>query len=274
MNTATLSDVQNFMDRITTTPERTPGRFLVYGDGGLGKTSWAAYSRNPIFAMSRGETGLETLINSGQISPTPSISLEKWEESEQFVDWLLNERHDYGTLVFDAINGFEHMLYEYVCKKDYGGVWTGGKDSFMSWYQGHRHATTYWSAFFDKLDELRKKRNMSIILLCHQQVTNYDNPEGADYHRIIPDMYKDQYHLVKKWCDAVLHFSFLTETKEDSRGKVKGLGGQSRVCYTERKAAFDAKNRYGLPSMFSLGDSAQEGWSNFVNLFKKGKEGK
>ncbi len=156
MNTATLSDVQNFMDRITTTPERTPGRFLVYGDGGLGKTSWAAYSRNPIFAMSRGETGLETLINSGQISPTPSISLEKWEESEQFVDWLLNERHDYGTLVFDAINGFEHMLYEHVCNKDYGGVWTGGKDSFMSWYQGHRHATTYWSAFFDKLDELRK----------------------------------------------------------------------------------------------------------------------
>jgi hypothetical protein len=35
------------------------------------------------------------------------------------------------------------------------------------------------------------------------------------------------------------------------------------MAYSQRTAAWDAKNRHNMPASFSLGNSAAEGWENF-----------
>ena len=42
--------------------------------------------------------------------------------------------------------------------------------------------------------------------------------------------------------------------------------------YTERSAAYDAKNRLGLPGEIEMGNSAAEAWAEFMAAIKAGRE--
>ena len=59
-----LADIQD-------TGSGLPSRIVVYGTEGIGKTSLGASAPRTIFLMTRGETGLLTLLDSGRIPPTP-----------------------------------------------------------------------------------------------------------------------------------------------------------------------------------------------------------
>jgi len=52
-------------------------------------------------------------------------------------------------------------------------------------------------------------------------------------------------------------------SKTDAQTKGKAVGGQHRVLLTTHHAAYDAKNRHGLPEEIDCGDSAAEAWKNF-----------
>ena len=58
--------------------------------------------------------------------------------------------------------------------------------------------------------------------------------------------------LLKEWCDALLFVNYETRTVEGTDGRTKALGGRKRVIHTERSAAFDAKNRYGLAPVLDM----------------------
>src|SRR5262245_55584679 len=53
--------------QVTTATRKLPNRVILHGVEGWGKTSFAAQAPKPIFLMTRGEDGLETLIDSGQL---------------------------------------------------------------------------------------------------------------------------------------------------------------------------------------------------------------
>jgi hypothetical protein len=64
--------------------------------------------------------------------------------------------------------------------------------------------------------------------------------------------------LWKEWADAVLfanYETFAVKAKRDAdnvNAKAKGVSSNARLLFTERSAAFDAKNRYGLPPTIPL----------------------
>jgi hypothetical protein len=65
---ATPSNVVRMsLQSIVTKGTGLPNRYVVYAVEGFGKTSLAAHYPKPIFIQSRGETGLETLIDAGQL---------------------------------------------------------------------------------------------------------------------------------------------------------------------------------------------------------------
>ena len=90
---------------------------------------------------------------------------------------------------------------------------------------------------------------MGIIALAHSRVPSFKNPEGPDYDRIVPDLHGKTWALTHKWADSVLYLSYETHVMpagSDAKGKARG--GSRRKLYTEHTAAFDAKNRHGLPA--------------------------
>jgi len=219
--------------------------------------------------MAKGETGLETLIDSGRLSDIPHLpELQNWDTTLAILDELLSTDHDYKTLVIDTLNGFERLCHEHICNTQYGGNW--GKNGFTSFMQGYEVSLGDWRLFLSKLDQLREVKGMMLVALCHTHVKTFKNPEGADFYRYQPDMHAKTWGLTHKWADIVLFLNYLTVVDE-SGNRPKGAGGVDRIAYTERSAAFDAKNRHGLPDQFSLGESGQEGWEAFRQAIKEGK---
>lgn len=103
----------------------------------------------PYFLMARGETGLETLMDSKQVEGIDHYpELLKWSTVLDVVDMLTTEEHQFSTLVLDALGGFERLCHEHVCKRDFStadrpdGDW--GDKGFQGYMRGYDIALADW----------------------------------------------------------------------------------------------------------------------------------
>jgi hypothetical protein len=262
---------------VSTSGNKLPNRIILHAVEGFGKTSFAAQVPNVIFIQTRGETGLETLIDAGQLPGVPHLpEVNSFPELLGAIDFLTNEDHPFRALALDVINGAERLCHEEVCRRDFNGEW--GDKGFGSYQKGYDVAIADWTEFLVRLDKLRATRKMGILMLCHTKVATFKNPEGPDYDRYQPDMNAKTWATTHKWADVVLFGNFETVVTGGSAGdgskqgrKGKGAGGSVRMMYAERTAAYDAKNRLGLPSEIEMGGSPAEAWANFQAARKAGQ---
>jgi len=100
---------------------------------------------------------------------------------------------------------------------------------------------------------------MHVVLLAHGWIKGFKNPDGEDYDRYELKLHPKAGGLLKEWCDAVLFANYETLTHE-TNGRNKGVSTGARVLHTQRRAAWDAKNRYDLPHTIPL--SWEAFWSH------------
>ena len=253
---------------------RLPSRIVVHGQAGIGKTSFAAQAPKPFFLMSPGETGLHTLMDAGLIGEIPNIEVQEWEAVQAIIAELTATDHGHKTLVIDTLDGLEKLANDFVCRTKYGGDW--GEKGFMSFHAGYRVvAEGPWKELLASLDRLREKRSMSILPLAHTEVGTFRNPDGPDYDRYSPSMYKWAWKLTENWADAVLFahrdVAIVTD-KNKAKGKARGDAGRILLC--ELAGTHDAKNRLNLPAEIDMGTSAAEAWQNFIQAVKNGRKQK
>ena len=68
----------------------------------------------------------------------------------------------------------------------------------------------------------------------------------------------------------MLFGKFVTITEKSKTGVIKGIGGTDRILYTERRDAFDAKNRYGMPAEIDIPNDPAKTWETiWKHLYKK-----
>jgi hypothetical protein len=266
----TMSDVQ-------TKGPSLPNRYGFHAGPGFGKTSVLAYSPSPIFVMTKGETGLTTLIDSGQLPPTPYLpECETWADLVAAVRFLHDGEHDRKTLVIDTANGAERMMHEHVCQRDFDGDW--GERGFSGYMRGYDVAMADWKLFLNSLDELRKDRGMTVFMLIHTRIKTFKNPSGADYDRYVPEMHEKTWTATKGWLDCILFGNFEVVVKQgtktvDASKKGKASEVSHRILYTNSdNPIFDAKNRFGLPDEIEMGDNAKEAWTNFATAMKESRK--
>ena len=259
---------------VTQSARRLPNRYGLHAVEHWGKTSFAAQFPGVIVIQAKGETGLETLINEGRLPEIPHFpEANSWEELMGYCDALLNQEHNYRVVALDTINGIEPLCHEYCCRQDF----EGSMESFLAYAKGPEAALPYWRELLAKLDRMRVEKGMTVIVLSHTKVKNFKNPEGADYDRFTPDMHEKTWSLTFRWCDAVFFGNFettLTQVSTPKKGTHKGkaLGGSHRVLFTERTAAYDAKNRIGLDALVDMGESAEEAFGNFKTALVEARE--
>lgn len=257
---------------MTTTGSGLPNRYILHAVEKFGKTTFAAFTPSPVFIMTRGETGLQTLIDAGRLNETPHFpECTAWSDVMGAIETLTTEEHSYRTLVIDTLNGAERLCHEEVCRRDFNGDWTDR--GFMGYMRGYEvSANGDWKLLLQALDKLREARRMSIMLLAHTRIKTFKNPSGADYDRFTPDMHDKSWSLSHKWADVILFGNYETFVNEaDSKKKGKATSSQARILYTERHAAYDAGNRLGLPPEIDMGNSGQEAWNNFVAALKEAR---
>jgi hypothetical protein len=87
------------------------------------------------------------------------------------------------------------------------------------------------------------------VFVAHSTIKKTSPPDETDgYDRWELKLTRQTAPLFKEWADLLLFCNYKTKLIEGSDGRKKATGGKTRVMYAERCAAWDAKNRYGLPA--------------------------
>lgn len=218
---------------------RNPHFVLVYGVDGVGKTTFAAEAPSSVF--------LGTEMGFGQLDVARFPSPKNFQEVLATVQLLITEKHDYETLNIDSLDWLEPLVHAHVCAKN---GWKSIEDP--GYGKGYVAANEAWLELIGLLKKLRVK--MNVILIAHATIRTFTDPEqNAAYDRYQLKLAgngakTDASALWREAVDCVLFANFeVSTTKEKGERKAKAFGDGTRVLYTERRPAFDAKNRFSLP---------------------------
>jgi len=220
-----------------------PIRILLYGQPGVGKSTFAAGAPSPIFLG--GEDGTEQL----DVARFPEPQC--WQDVLDGIGLLTTEQHDYRTLVVDTLDWLEPLVFAHVCaaaKKPDIEAFGYGK--------GYVAALDAWRVMLAALDRLRGT-GVHLVLLAHAQVRTFRNPTAEDFDRYELKLNAKAAGLLTEWPDAVLFAQYEDLThKQNDRAKAITTG--ARYLHTEHRPAWVAKNRYDLPPKLPLD------WASFV----------
>lgn len=217
-----------------------PPRIVVYGDGGIGKSSLAMGAPSPLFLdLERGTLQLDLERETG---------IKTWDQLLSCVQSLATAEHHYKTLVIDTLDTAESLCWEHLCRK-------GRVDSIERYEKGFGKGYTAAFEEFRKLnhalDHLRAARGMGVIVISHAKVEKAPNTLGDEYERWTLKVHKQVAGLFFVSFDAVLYAHLETFTQKSDSGRVKGFGDR-HVLETQASPWWLAKNRYRLPKTIDL----------------------
>jgi phage nucleotide-binding protein len=230
------------LEAVTTGAERPPERLLIYGSGGIGKTTFLAeLGGSTIF--------IDTQDGSKRLKGVARFPQPKtWQDTLDALDVLANDQHPYKRVVIDLVDDIEQDIWRHICRRD-------GKDNIEGYGYGggYKVALGEWRIMLAKLERLRHEKGMEVAFAAHVFIEKFNNPEGPDYDRYQLQLNKHAAGLLRGWCDNVLFAREHVRTETDRKTKrTRGVSNNIRVVHTVGTAAYYAKNRDNLPDTLPL----------------------
>jgi hypothetical protein len=212
--------------------QHAPVRAVIYGVEGVGKSTLAAAFPAPLVLDT--EDGTRHL-------DVARVAIPDWKTILLALAELKVDRQGFETIIVDSIDWAERLLAEKVIRD-------ADKKSIedFGFGKGWVAVAEQLAKFLDALDGLVAV-GLNVVLVGHSCVKRTSPPELTDgYDRHELKLSKQGAALVKEWADCLLFATYKSALVEGTDGRKKAVGGRERVLHTERAAAWDAKNRFGL----------------------------
>ena len=243
------------LEIIQTGRENKPPRIMVYGQEGVGKSTFGASAPAPIFIQT--EDGL------GEIDCCKFPLVQSVSEVIAELTALRDEDHNFRTVVIDSLDWLERLIFDEVCK-EFGVRSIEKADG--GYGKGYVDALVHWRKVLALLDDLRNKRGMMVILVAHAKVERFEDPENAAYDRYAPRLHKHAASLISEWVDAVMFAMKRMRVSKDGDTRTIaapiGADGGERILRTNGSPACVAKNRFSLPNEIPLS------WDAFIEAYR------
>lgn len=233
-----------------------PTRVVLFGVEGIGKSTFGANAPKPVFLGAEDGTA--------QLDVARFPKPENFSEVMETLRTLTTEQHEFETLVVDTLDWLEPLVWDEAVRL------AGDKDiktiEDFGFGRGYTAAIDIWRRFLRGIEDMRKAKPMHVVLIAHSWSKAFKNPEGLDYDRYEMKLNQKAAGLLKEWGDCVLFAKYETYARVDEKTKrVRGVDTGARIIYTERRAAYDAKNRYSLPPELPLS------WGDFWAAVQAGQ---
>ena len=221
-------------DNTTDSYEDKPAIVTISGRHGLGKTTIASHW--PLAYLANTEKSTPKGVN------IPSMKITHAQQLFDLVAALLNEDHDYKTLIVDTVDTFEGMLEDMICKQmgwdnisapDFGVGYTEAANRFGYLMQG-----------FQKLRDVKK---MHIVLLAHVEVARFDDPRTGSYSTYDIAVRRRVREVLSNLSDAIFFMALDPTLKEKKGESTKASASQNIYLFTQPSVSFNAKNPWEMP---------------------------
>lgn len=236
------------LDRIRRGKEPRAPKLVLYGPEGIGKSSTGAAAPNSIF--------IQTEDGAGELDCSKFPLARIFEEVIAYLTDLLNESHDFQTVVIDSLDWLERLIWDDLCRQYHV---TSVEKVDGGYGRGYTHALTHWRQVLSLLDKLRD-RGLIVLCLAHAKIERFEDPEASAYDRYVPRLNKHACGLVCEWADGVLFATrkIRVQTEDAGFNRKRGMAfplgkdGGERVLRTVGGPACLAKNRFSLPEELPL----------------------
>ena len=227
-------------------------RILIHGAEGVGKTTFACGAPN-VYLLD---------LEKGRVLCDPMMPQEpeSYTEVLDHIGALVEQDHEYHTLVIDTLDALETMITNHIC------IENGWSSIAVPGYgKGYKERTMLWNNIWYALDILRERKNMIIILVAHSQVVKVEDPILPEYDAHKLHLYKTEIAKATEWPDVIGFCLIKTYTVVDGKRNLATSAGE-HVIMTKKNPAYTAKNRYDMPEEIPLS------WVEFSKHFATKKE--
>ena len=222
------------MESLITTTTPAPPKMIIYGQPGVGKTTFAASAQAILIDCENGAGAVKGL--------TRTSYLQTWPEIRQWLMELACETpKDVGAVAVDTVDWMIQRIIEHVVVDLDGKSPNDITNTIGSSHGGYYKAREIVQniVYRDLLPMLNaiSEHGVAIILLAHAANTKMTTPEGYDLRLATPDIPQWIAPPFIEWADCVLYAA---------------RDGENRTLRTEGTNTVLAKNRYSLPDQLPL----------------------
>ncbi len=173
------------------------------------------------------------------------------DEVWQYIQAIIDQKHDYKTFVIDTIDWMEKLIWAETCKEAnlQGGTEKKSIEDF-GYAKGYIFALKHWDRLFCSLDKIRNK-GIAVLVLAHNEIKTFSPPDGEAYDRYQIKLHRHAATRLSEWADVVLFANFVVYTYKDGL-KQKATGSSERIIHTTNSPAWQAKTRYILPEQLPM----------------------
>lgn len=212
----------------------------IVGDAGTGKTSLAATFPNPIFI--RAEDGLQSV--QADKRPDAFPLLQKADDLWPQLLALLNEEHEYNSVVIDSVSAMDTLFTKYILEKD------GRAQTLATALGGYGAGFQALTGMHVRLRKaaglLNERRGMNVVFISHADLETMRLPDTDDYSRYslrlgaksLPP-FVDDVDMV-----AFIRLVSALRGKDEERKKIISDGSRELIAFSTASSV--SKNRFGI----------------------------
>ena len=210
-------------------------RVVIYGPEGIGKSTLANQFPKAVFIDAEGSTNWMDIQR---------FTCGTWQDILDAVKQLGTKNNSGGfkTVVIDTADWAERFCVTHICQNS-------NKTSIedFGYGKGYTFIAEEFGRLLSSLNDLIDS-GMHVIFIAHCTVKKMELPDEAgsfDHYEL--KCSRQTSPLLKEWAEAVLFVNYKVTVTQDDNKRTKAVGGRKRIIHTQHTAAYDAKNRWGLP---------------------------